>query len=100
MKNLRLAGTGITDAGLSRLCGLANLDSLDLSRTGITDAGLAQLACVPGLRTLNIQETPAPTDAGLSELRKARPASRSSVRPPGVRPRSVRSSHRKARDRP
>ena len=33
-------GTGVGDAGLVHLKGLANLEDLDLSFTGVTDEGL------------------------------------------------------------
>jgi hypothetical protein len=40
---LRLAETGITDAGLEHLKGLANLRYLYLSETQTTDAGVQRL---------------------------------------------------------
>lgn len=57
----------LTDAGLARLDGLANLRELDLAHAPITDAGLVHLKRMHGLEQLNLALTPI-TDAGLAHL--------------------------------
>jgi hypothetical protein len=65
--DLNLAGTKVTDAGLSALEGMKNLHRLHLERTGITDAGLSHIKGLTGLEYLNLYNT-AVSDAGLSDL--------------------------------
>ncbi|MCW5776586.1 MAG: hypothetical protein KIS87_09120 [Phycisphaeraceae bacterium] len=65
---LNLAGTSVTDAGMSRLEGFARLGRLQLQRTGVGDGALERLARLPRLETLNLYGTPV-TDAGLARLR-------------------------------
>jgi Leucine-rich repeat (LRR) protein len=69
LKWLDLAGTGVTDAGLSSLSPMRNLVRLHLERTTITDAGLAAVAELPNLEYLNLYSTGI-TDAGLDSLQK------------------------------
>lgn len=64
---LDLPDEGITDAGLTHLKALPNLQSLDLSGTKITGAGLAHLNVLPGLQSLDLSGTQI-NDAGLANL--------------------------------
>jgi hypothetical protein len=51
LKELRLAGTRITDAGLAHLRGLKQLEQLDASGTQVTPEGLKKLrAALPKLK--------------------------------------------------
>ena len=65
--SLNLAGTSVTDAGLSQLAGLTGLARLHLEKTKITDKGLANLKGLRHLEYLNVYGTGV-TDAGLREL--------------------------------
>ena len=65
---LNLAGTGVTDAGLSQIAGLKNLQRLHLEKTAVTDAGLAHLKGLAELRYLNLYGTKV-TDKGLESLK-------------------------------
>ena len=65
---LDLAGTSVTDAGLSAVASMRNLVRLHLEHTAVTDAGLAQLAGLDDLAYLNLYGT-AVTDAALPHLR-------------------------------
>lgn len=65
--SLNLAGSKVTDAGLSKLADLKNLRRLHLEKTGVTDAGLANLKGMTNLEYLNLYGTQV-TDAGLSNL--------------------------------
>lgn len=64
---LNLAGTAVTDAGLSEVAKLPNLTSLHVERTAVGDAGLANLKDVKHLEYLNLYGTKV-TDAGLENL--------------------------------
>jgi uncharacterized membrane protein len=69
-KNLRwldLAGTKVSDAGLTQIAGMPNLTRLHLERTAITDAGLARISTLPQLQYLNLYGTEV-SDNGLKEL--------------------------------
>ena len=65
---LGLAGTAVSDAGLSRLSGLT-CRVLQLGRTTISDTGLANLRTLRGLDTLELNDAPLITDAGLEYLK-------------------------------
>ena len=71
---LNLAGTKITDTGLTAIAQMPNLTDLKLERTAITDVGLKNLAQLRKLDYLNLYGTPV-TDAGLETL-KSLPALR------------------------
>jgi internalin A len=58
----------ITDAGLSQIAKLINLEQLSLAYTQITDAGLAQLERLKRLEGLSLEGTQV-TDAGLVHLK-------------------------------
>jgi uncharacterized membrane protein len=55
--DLNLAGTLITDAGLTTVATMSNLTRLRLDRTAITDAGLAKLTQLKKLTYLNLYGT-------------------------------------------
>src|SRR5262245_32991790 len=67
MRWLDLAGTRVTDTGLSNLASMPNLVRLHLERTGITDTGLVAVADLPNLEYLDLYGT-AVTDAGVERL--------------------------------
>jgi uncharacterized membrane protein len=64
---LDLAGTKVTDSGLSQLKATPNLTRLHLERTGISDAGLTNLTQLTSLEYLDLYGTEV-TDAGLDTL--------------------------------
>ncbi len=64
---LKLGDTKITDAGMSEIAKLKNLNKLHLEYTAITDAGLKNLQDLPYLEYLNLVGTKV-TDAGLQNL--------------------------------
>lgn len=72
LQKLHLEQTNVTDAGLKYLKGLANLEYLNLYGTAITDAGLTELANLKNLKTVYLWQTKV-TEPGLSNLRKAMP---------------------------
>ena len=64
---LKLGDTKITDAALSEIAKLKNLNKLHLEYTAVTDAGLKNLQRLPYLEYLNLVGTKV-TDAGLQSL--------------------------------
>jgi hypothetical protein len=64
---LNLAGSKVTDAGLTHIAPLTNLRRLHLEKTGVTDAGLEKVKGLTNLEYLNLYST-AVTDAGLAHL--------------------------------
>lgn len=64
---LKLGDTKITDAALSQVAQLKNLQKLHLEQTAVTDAGLKQLTALPYLEYLNLYGTKI-TDTGLKQL--------------------------------
>ena len=62
----------MTDAGLERLKGLTNLQSLFLLGTNVHDAGLVHLKGLTRLETLNVIQTYV-TDEGMEKLQQALP---------------------------
>jgi uncharacterized membrane protein len=66
---LDLAGTKISDGGLTQLAAMPNLTRLHLERTGVTDAGLTNVTNLPNLEYLNLYGTEI-TDVGLQALEK------------------------------
>jgi hypothetical protein len=70
MNTLVLANTGVTDAGVAHLKGLAaTLQVLTLDQTRVTDAGLAHVEGLTRLQWLSFINTRV-TDAGLSHLER------------------------------
>ena len=72
LQKLHLEQTKVTDAGLKNLKDLANLEYLNLYGTAITDAGLAELAGIKNLRTIYLWQTKV-TAQGLANLKKTMP---------------------------
>jgi WD40 repeat protein len=68
LETLNLAGTKITDHGLSELKSLSKLRVLVLDNTTISDSGIKELAGLTALQQLRLRDTKI-TDAGLKELR-------------------------------
>ena len=64
-----LSDSTITDADVSRLKELTNLEDLNLDRTAVTDAGLVHLSRLPYLHWLSLTGTEV-TDGGLAHLSK------------------------------
>jgi len=67
LRELDLARTKMTDAGVKELAALKGLRTLSLWDTAAGDAGVKELAALKGLRRLDIGWTKV-TDAGLKEL--------------------------------
>lgn len=72
LRELDLANTRVTDAGLRHLEKVPSLETLDLTGTQVTDAGLRQLARLPGLRYLDLCQTRV-TSEGVARLQVALP---------------------------
>ena len=73
LKELELSSCpGVTDAGLARLSGLTELETLSLTHTRITDTGLANFRGLKRLQTLNLNFTDV-SDEGLAALRAELP---------------------------
>jgi uncharacterized membrane protein len=66
---LDLAGTAVTDSGLSQLAAMPNVTRLHLERTKVTDTGLQQVAGLNDLEYLNLYGTEI-SDSGLDPLLK------------------------------
>src|SRR6185503_9611169 len=71
LQRLDLRETVIGDEGVRAMAGLKKLETLSLYGTGVTDAGLKALQGLPSLRRLYVGGTPV-TEPGLEALRKAR----------------------------
>jgi len=72
LQKLHLERTRITDAGLKRLTGLPYLEYLNLYGTQITDVGLTSLAELKALRSVYVWQTKV-TESGIIALKKALP---------------------------
>jgi len=73
LRDLTLAGSGVTDAGLAHLRSLdGKLRSLDVSNTSITANGLLHLQMITSLEVLRITNTSV-TDTAIIEFQKAMP---------------------------
>jgi len=66
-RTLRLAGTDVTDTGLSNVRGMTKLEMVDLGHTEITDVGVRHLQTLANLEMLNLSYTNV-GDAGLIHL--------------------------------
>ena len=71
LRNLNLAGTLISDAGLQHLLALPRLKHLSLNDTAVTDEGLETIQKLPSLTSLRVRGT-AVTEQGVQALRAAR----------------------------
>ena len=72
LQKLHLEQTNVTDAGLKQLNRLTNLEYLNLYGTAITDAGLVELSNLKNLKTIYLWQTNV-TDQGIATLKKAMP---------------------------
>jgi len=70
LKQLKLSGAGLTNAGARLVGSIAGLRELSLLNAQIDDAGLKQLAQLTNLGTLSIRRSSQVTDRGLVELRR------------------------------
>ena len=84
LTRLDLANTAVTDAGTRALSGLRRLEYLNLRGTRVGDGTLATLTQLPALRSLYLWETSV-TDAAVDGLRAAKPT----VRVVGAAPATV-----------
>lgn len=75
LRNLRVAETWITDAGLQHLAGLSDLEILDIRQTDISDDGLIAIREFPSLQVLRVNGTRI-TPEGARALKRDRPALR------------------------
>ena len=69
---LGLELTGVTDAGVAHLAGVANLTSLNLYGTPVTDAGLVHLQGLKYLRNVYLWPTKV-TEDGTKKLQASLP---------------------------
>lgn len=72
LEQLHLEGTRIGDSGLANLKDLKKLTYLNLYNTGVSDAGLAHLAGLTALKNLYLWQTKV-TGAGVAKLKQALP---------------------------
>ena len=72
LERLDLWCNQVTDDGLRHIRGLRKLSVLDLYGTQITDAGLLDLRCLTSLRVLKVRDTQV-TSAGVARLRVVLP---------------------------
>ena len=72
LQKLHLEETKVTDAGLKNLKGLTNLEYLNLYGTAVTDAGLGALADLKSLKTVYLWQTKV-TEQGIANLKKIMP---------------------------
>lgn len=69
---LHLRGGDITDAAMTLLSAVPDLEDLDLRDSAVTDAGVASLSKLPDLRRLDLRGS-AVTDGGVARLAAALP---------------------------
>jgi uncharacterized membrane protein/mono/diheme cytochrome c family protein len=72
LNKLHLEYTAIGDAGIKNLKALPYLEYVNLVGTGVTDSGLQHLAGFKALKNVYVWKTPV-TDEGVIKLRKVRP---------------------------
>jgi type 1 glutamine amidotransferase len=70
LKQLKLSGSGISNAGVKQIGSIAGLAELSLLDAQIDDAGLAELARLTSLTSLSIRRSSQISDAGLEHLRQ------------------------------
>ena len=73
LQELDLAVTNVSDVGVTNLKGLHQLSSLDLSETAISDRSLESLEGLASLRHLNIYNTPKVSERAVHKLKQALP---------------------------
>jgi Leucine-rich repeat (LRR) protein len=78
LRNLRLHGCSIGEAGAAALKEIATLRALRLTEAGIGDGGLAEIASLPRLVVLELGGNPI-TDDGLAVLKAAKTIERLSL---------------------
>lgn len=71
LRELDIAGDGITDAGLAHLAKLTQLETLTITSQRVTDAGLRQLNPLGRLQSLGLLANV--TDAGVASIQAALP---------------------------
>jgi hypothetical protein len=71
LRGLNLCGTRVDDAGLAELTGLVQLQELGLGGCPVSDAGLRHLAALPRLERVNLHGTRV-TEDGIRRLEAAR----------------------------
>lgn len=72
LNKLHLEHTAVTDAGLAKLKDMKYLEYLNVIGTQVTDAGLKAMAGNKGLKSIYVWQSMV-TDSGIAELRRARP---------------------------
>ena len=72
LNKLHLEYTAIGDAGMKNLKALPYLEYINLVGTGVTDAGLQHLAGFKALKNVYVWKSSV-TESGIAQLRKARP---------------------------
>ena len=58
LREIRLAGTGITDAGIPHLVRAPQLETVDISSTSVTDAGFQRLTSSASVKSVRTTGTP------------------------------------------
>ena len=80
IESIDLSRSWIGDIDLNRLAGLERLERLALAQTHVTDRALAVVGSLPALRELDLFFCEHVTDAGASELRRAKKLERLALR--------------------
>ncbi|MBP9898959.1 MAG: hypothetical protein KBF28_11340, partial [Gemmatimonadales bacterium] len=88
LTRLKLTGTRVTDAGVTRLDGLAYLEYLNLVDTDVSDAGLRALERLPRLRTIHLWGTRV-TVGGVARLQQLLPRAVITLAAPVMPPDSI-----------
>jgi hypothetical protein len=58
LRDIDLAGSLVSDAGIEFLCQLRGLERINLEGTLVTEAGVVALAALPALKWVNLGDTP------------------------------------------
>ncbi len=72
LRNLDIAATEVTDAGMAIVAGLPNLEKLNINTTLITDSGLSGLCGLKGLKALDVRSTRV-SEEGVAKIKAAIP---------------------------
>ncbi len=70
LRQLKLSGAGVTNAGIRQVASIAGLAEISLLDAQIDDAGLRQLAQLKNLSSLSVRRSSQVTDQGLACLRQ------------------------------